>query len=351
MTSEGAQQYEIEILRAGNHTASSGESVALSTNDLKEIADSYNPQNFRAPLIVSHDTQGLSDRQLPDSEFAFGIPQALKVVGDRLKATFEEIAPEFVQWVRDKKILAISGSIYPRNSSGNPTPGKLSLRHIAGLGRTPPAIKGMTPLNLSEDSEYWSFCSPMKTSAEVRLFRGIRDFLISEYDIETADSIIPNYLLEMLEEEEESEYPMSNNFEEKLKAREAAIAAKEAELATKEAALLRAANTEFCESRKQEGKLRPTEVGEVVEFMSALSEEPQDFAEGKKLSPIDWFKNFLTNRPPLVEFKEIAKGAATNSTQSPDEIAKKAGELVEAKKQQGIAMSFSEAVHEVMKVK
>jgi len=144
------QSKEIEIIRTGTHTSSNGITVSFNRSDLEEIAATYDPSHFQAPLIISHDTKGMGDRQLAHSEFAYGAPKALKVVGDRLRAVFEKISPEFVQWVRDGKLLSVSSSIYLRGSPTNPTPGKLSLRHIAGLGKSPPAIKGMSPLSLSE---------------------------------------------------------------------------------------------------------------------------------------------------------------------------------------------------------
>ena len=47
-------------------------------------------------------------------------------------------------------LLSVSSSLYTPNSAANPYPGKWSLRHIAGLGKEPPAIKGMMPLSLAE---------------------------------------------------------------------------------------------------------------------------------------------------------------------------------------------------------
>ena len=224
----------IEILTPGQHTASNGVKVDFSPADLKEIADSYNPRHFRAPLIVSHDTHGIDDSKLAASdEFSYGIPNHLKVVGGKLKAFFDKVAPEFTQWVRDKKLHSISPSIYLRDSGTNPYPGRLSLRHIAALGKTPPAIKGLAPLSLSEmnwaedpegvvsfsspvDDSTVDFCAceekahqdknpefsygDISPSIPVALQR-MRDFLISKFNLEVADSIFPSQLLENLRNE------------------------------------------------------------------------------------------------------------------------------------------------------
>lgn len=214
--------YEIEILRSGTHTSSNGVTMHFGKEDLQEVVDNYNPANFKAPLIISHDTKGISDKELVNSEFAYGTPRALKVVGDRIKAVFDTIAPEFVEWVRQKKLLAISPSFYTRDSIANPTPGKLSLRHIASLGKSAPAIKGMAPLDLSEfnkttasdegvlcfsqtvhfneESNTVEFADfTLRTQAD--LWLKLREWLIDKHDLETADRIVPSYALGTLTEE------------------------------------------------------------------------------------------------------------------------------------------------------
>lgn len=148
---------EIEILRKGQAVSSNGTEVDLNDELLDQVVESYDPQNFKAPLIVSHDTAGSDDASLAETELAYGYPTRLKRVGDRVKAVFEKISPQFVEWNREGRLLGISPSLYPPNAAANPTPGRWALRHIAGLGKNPPAIKGLSPLALSEldEQESW----------------------------------------------------------------------------------------------------------------------------------------------------------------------------------------------------
>lgn len=141
---------EIEILRKGQAVSSNGVEVDLNDELLDQVVESYDPQNFKAPLIVSHNTGGEDDASLAESELAYGFPTRLERRGDRVKAVFEKISPQFVQWNRQGRLLGISPSLYPPTAAANPTPGRWSLRHIAGLGKNPPAIKGLAPLALSE---------------------------------------------------------------------------------------------------------------------------------------------------------------------------------------------------------
>jgi hypothetical protein len=282
---------EIEIIRAGTHTSANGIVVSFDRSDLEEIAANYNPSHFQAPLIISHDTLGIPDRQLAHSEFAYGAPKALKVVGDRLRAVFDKVAPEFVRWVRDGKLLSVSSSVYLRNSPTNPTPGKLALRHIAGLGSSPPAIKGMEPLSLAElafdegEDGLITFSEPVISHDE-----GI---LLAEFDTER------DKRMDELEQRENG-----------LKEREAAIALREAELR-------KAEFNSFCEGLK--GQLTPAiapaeDVVTFMEFLAILPTGELSFSEDSSKTPLTWFKNFLKRLPKQVEFGEVVKGETATVT-------------------------------------
>jgi hypothetical protein len=143
MTSNIKTPKTLEIFRAGTHTSGSGDRRTWTRADLQEIAATYDTERFKAPLIVSHNTDGVEDHKLPDSELAYGYPDSLKVVGDKLIGSFSKIVPQVSSWIKNGQIFAVSPSIYLPNSPANPTPGKFSLRHIALLGKSPPAVKGM----------------------------------------------------------------------------------------------------------------------------------------------------------------------------------------------------------------
>lgn len=207
---------EIEILRVGTFEDNNGIPHTFTQNHLKEIAESYDPANFRAPLIITHNTHGVDDASLSESPLAYGFPQRLRVVGDRLKAVFDKIAPQFRQWVKDGQVLSISSSLYPPNVLANPTPGRWSLRHIAGLGKEPPAIKGLAPLSLSEfldgaegaiafdefhapdDSGCVSFSAANFSQSDRmvgELMDQLREYLIEKEGREAADRVIPREMV------------------------------------------------------------------------------------------------------------------------------------------------------------
>jgi hypothetical protein len=144
----------LEIFRAGKRTSSNGVTRDYSTSDLDQAVETYNPDSFKAPLIISypaHHTGSYADSELHKSQLAFGYPEKLKRIGDKLMGGFKKISPKVGEWIRNGEILGFSSSFYLPNSLYNPYPGKLSLRHVAGCGVDPPAVKGMElPDNFSD---------------------------------------------------------------------------------------------------------------------------------------------------------------------------------------------------------
>jgi tetrahydromethanopterin S-methyltransferase subunit G len=358
----------IEILPIGTHTSASGYKLAATAADLKELVATFDREVFRPPLIISHDTKGLQDEAIANSEFAFGVPKALKVVGKKLKAIFDpkEVSPEFQQWVKDRKLTSVSSSLYLRDSPSNPNPGKLTLRHIAALGKTPPAIKGMeslqTAFNCNEFEEgvqmfTIQFSAPMSTTETAdfsysdrlisNILQRLREHLIETADRETADSIVPLgelqsitemdmfgareidrlrdriYALESSERSEsagiipayseieaeavnEPEIDMAD-FEEK----ESRLAEIEEKIAAGETRLRRTEFLEFCETIAK-GKILPgvASFDDMADFMEHLHsiESNVDFEEHGGPTPLDFFKTMIGKLPNAIEFGELAGG-------------------------------------------
>ena len=338
---------EIEILPKGVHTSSNGFKLPVSDRELNDLVASYNPANFRAPLIVTHDTKGVPDPKLAESEFAYGVPKMLKRVGDKVKAVFDRVAPEFAQWVKEGKLLAVSPSFYLPDSPSNPTPGKLSLRHIAALGKTPPAIKGMEPLqkafaanfNASDEgvinfsfqatNRTVEFCD-MGDQLVAQTFQNLRDWMISQFGLEAADRVIPASVVGMLytsaaddddedDDEETGENQGYNGMTTSFSERERQLEAREQEIKNREAAIRKSEFTNFCATELR-GRLIPSisPVEEVVQFMEFLhSSDPIDFSEGEAKPPLEWFKGLLQRLPQQVSFGEVAKGAPVDVGNSP----------------------------------
>jgi hypothetical protein len=142
---------------------------------MSDVTQTYSPSRYRAPLTVTHRLPtGVTERTLPyaadlvkidfaeltlskdavllsPNGLAYGAPTRLERRPDGgVDAVFDRISPCFVSWVRNGNLLSVSPGLYRPTDAGNPTPGRWSLRHIAGLGSEPPAAKGMETLALAE---------------------------------------------------------------------------------------------------------------------------------------------------------------------------------------------------------
>ncbi|BAZ39420.1 hypothetical protein NIES4101_53730 [Calothrix sp. NIES-4101] len=380
----GGNPYEIEIFAAGDHTSSNGIALSFSNQDLDAIAQSYNPDVFDAPAVVGHPR---------DNSPAYGWVESVKRVGAKLIAKLRDIDPEFEEAVKAKRYKKISASFYSPDSPANPNPGTYYLRHVGFLGGMAPAVKGLKPVAFSEDEGVVEFSCGCLDFGENMVLRNLREWLIADFGLEKANEIIPNYavsqkpesdyaiedmrsriryleaqienfmrpeLQEKIEElgrkfigyaEQINEINETNMNEEiDFNEREASLLARERQLAEREAALNRARVMDFVESRASEGRVFPAEKAELIEFMCALPEDAIEFSEEKFQAPREWFENWLKNRPKVVEYAEVATASKAKSTATadPKAVADKATAIVTERRNQGISITFAEAVQEVM---
>lgn len=125
----------IEICKAGTWTAKNGKQVTLSTDDLDNIIETYNPEDREAPLVFGHPE---------DNQPAFGWVDKLKRTGDILAAQFQKV-PEAVQNLvkagHYKKVSISLGA------------DKKSLRHVGLLGAVQPAVPGLKDVKFSDPEE------------------------------------------------------------------------------------------------------------------------------------------------------------------------------------------------------
>jgi hypothetical protein len=337
-------EFEIEIFRAGQHTASNGVTLSYSGQELNQILNSYNPGQHEAPVVVGHPK---------DNGPAFGWVKGLRVQGDKLLAKLHQCNSDFVDLVRDKAYKKVSASFYTPQSPSNPTPGQWSLRHVGFLGAMPPAIKGLAGVEFADGDESLEFELDFgdgymlaNLSGTAMLYQKLREWLISEQGTEAADRILPfeglgilhaekqmlldkidamsasrpseacpcmktgtkpEIEIEVGENDEEEETMPSESMDmgqmqkrmDELDAREKAVAAAESKLKEKDL-------TQYCEIDLK-GKLTPAmaSIPEVVAFMQQLDGEVVEFGESKA-SPLDWFKGFLNRLPQQVDFSEQA---------------------------------------------
>jgi len=294
-----------------------------------------------APMVVGH----------PKTDApAYGWVQDLKRDGKVLSVKGDKLHDEFAQGVEK--------GLWPNRSIriGKGADG-FYLKHIGFLGAVPPAIEGMDSIyNAATDDECFDYSSDSYTPNVLgRMMRRIREFIINKFDVETADSVMPDYEIESLSDhanslrDEDSDTPTSYSKPEPKKTgaepmtefsqeqmdaavEKAAKKAKEdaeAEFSKKEdnhkneltAERNKRLAVEFSKNITalvDEGKLLPAQAEGMAEFMLQLSDADEanfEFSAGEegkeeklKKSPLKWFNDFTAALGKQIDFKESDAG-------------------------------------------
>lgn len=198
--------FKIPILKTGSFEDKNGQLVKIDTELMTQVVDSYDPSHFKAPLILSHTVpEGLNDVTLSASEYSFGTPDSLAISEDRVWAVFSKLSPQFRECWKNGEILSFSSGLYPPKHPKNPYVDAWSLRHVAALGKSPPAIKGLgEPVGLSELPEYdlaEGVSTPTIPAIELgypfeEIMTSLREDIIDREGLERANSLIPKIQIE-----------------------------------------------------------------------------------------------------------------------------------------------------------
>ena len=320
----------IQIFKPGTHAAMRGDVLSFSESDIAATAAAYDPAKHEAPLVIGHPKHDAP---------AYGWVKGLSVMGGALDAEPAQVDPEFAELVSSGRFKKISASFYRPDSPSNPVPGVFYLRHVGFLGAQPPAVKGLKAVEFGDADEGVVEFADWADIQNASLWRRMRDWLIEQFGIDTADKIVPDYAIGTLEEEarrESSEAqlsfsepevpagasPAQPSQEEKTEVSPEEKAALEAEnaslkqqLATAEAAQkaaatakLHADHVSYAEGLLTQGKLAPKHKDAVVAFLDfAETDTPLEFGEGDAKTTLPAaFKGFLADLPQVVEFGEAA---------------------------------------------
>lgn len=314
----------IEIFRPGVLIDDAGVERTFTADDIKAMADGYDPALREAPLCVGHPAGDLP---------AYGWVKGLGVNADgRLTMDPHQVEPQFAEMVTDGRFKKRSAAFYSPQHPSNPRPGIWYLRHVAFLGAQPPAVDGLRDIQFAEADQgcvCFSECDPQQ----------------------------PTHTTQELSMDEK---------ERLAKAEAAAAAEKEArEKAEKEAAAAKAELAQFAEQQRKDrhagfvqfaegqmkaGMLTKPEAAALPEVLAAMADAaPVEFSEAgstKKVSPVKWLQDFVSTRKAAVQFGEFEPGAGDGSSSvkglSDEEINKRA--LAYAKQHN---VQYAEAVAQV----
>ncbi len=258
----------IEIFKSGQHTSSNGVAKTWTTGDLDKMVKNYGAAEHEAPVVVGHPRA---------NDPAYGWLQKVKRTGDTLLGKFHQVAPEFTELVKEGRFKKRSISVYPDGT----------IRHIGFLGAQPPAVKGLKDITFSDDTEAITYEYNENTGEEANMTE-----------------------LEKLQKKLDEEKRLRKEAEDKAGNKEKEAKKSAASFAELQKKMQRKGIENFIEAGIKDGKILPAWKDKgLADFMDGLEsqEETFEFAEGKKQTRAQWFKEFISSFSEHPLFKEMVK--------------------------------------------
>lgn len=288
-------EIEIEAFRAGT-PASKG----ITAAQIAEAAGSFDPAAHRAPVVMGHPGD---DQSAP----AFGVLSGARAAGSSLFVTIKDLAKEAVDGVRQSRILNRSMAFWHPDHPSNPTPGKLSLRHLGLLGGAVPAIPNLPPLRFAADESEADGGHLIADGDPAAPYIFAAPEVPAAIDIPGIAAAVAAILKPA--PEPKKEFAVATQAE--LDAREAKIAARETEIAAQETAFAASAkaaretaNTTFAAQLVAAGKFPAGKSTDLVAILNAMPVEPLTFSDGAK-APADALKALLDSATPVLQFTTL----------------------------------------------
>lgn len=313
----------IEVFRPGTFMPMAGAPITYSAADLKAVADAYDPVTAPAPIVVGH----------PQADApAFGWVESFEydTAAERLFANLNEIEPAFADLVKAGRFKKVSMSFFSPDQGHNPVPGTWYPKHVGFLGAAAPAVSGLTNARFAGDEGAVFTQSFGAANDAASLFRALREFFIDRFGLEDANSALPSWQIDWLEDaanlapgftaptdptpkpdpSPKEEPAVTQQPDPAFAARDAEVSAREQSLAAREAKLAHADNVSFAETLVEGGRLIPASKDKIVAILDALpSEASVSFAEGaEKIAPAAALREVLKAQPQVVNFGELNLG-------------------------------------------
>ncbi len=330
----------IEVFRAGTHTDSAGVERTYSRADLDRIVANHQP-GAEAPLVIGHPATDAP---------AWGWTDALRRVGDSLQMRVRDVHQEFAAAVE-------AGRYRKRSVRLSEGANGWELLHVGFLGAAPPSLK-LAPIafraapGATSDYEMDDAITPSVLS---RVLRRFREWLIESQDVATADRVLPDWDITMLDDQAAraraapehdaveatpspafaahtqgditvADFTQADLDAAAKAARDAAaadFAARESALTAELAAERQARRIEALRAEVRgyvdAGRLTPAMAQGLAEFMAALPDESADtrieFAAGdgtEKQPPLAWLRGLIGSLPMRADLTREAGGVDTD---------------------------------------
>lgn len=372
----------IELFESGTRTDSAGRTGIWTNNDIDQVIANHSDANA-APIVIGHPAADASS-------FAYGWTEQLKREGNKLLGKFKQVDPVFEQ-------LAKEGKVKNRSVRFVRGPDGLRLAHVGFLGASPPAVAGLKPIEFASSDEVFDFSMaewrPIGIMA--RMMRNMREFLITQFGQDKADSVLSNYDIDELNRLSEQQY-QEEQAEQQAEAVSAGVpssfsqqdnamtdlsqadidAAKrradeadqkvadfaaqnktlEQQLATERAERKRGEYQTLIDGHKQRG-VKPALLEGAVDFMLKLDDSDSgvfEFSVGddnakKSVKQVDFIKNLLSALPAAVKPGAVDFSGDVKLGGTVEDITKAAQSYQFSESQAGRTISAADAVAFVTK--
>ena len=134
----------IEVFRPGSFLAMGGTPFSATAEDLADLAERYDPDQFPVPVVIGHP-------KTDDPAYGWVTSFSYDNDAERLFADIGELEPQFSEAVEDGRYKRISMSFYRPGATSNPVGDVLYPKHIGFLGATAPAVPGLKPVAFAGD--------------------------------------------------------------------------------------------------------------------------------------------------------------------------------------------------------
>lgn len=314
----------IEVFRPGTFTPMVGAAISYSADDLRAIAAAYDGNAAPAPVVVGHP-------KTDDPAFGWIKGFRFDETSQRLLADVGELEPAFSDAVGAGRYKRVSLSFFPPTSPANPKPGTWYPKHLGFLGAAAPAVTGLKPVSFAADDDAISFEFASGARESAGLFRRMRDWMIDQFGLETADRVLPDYEIRWLDdiadlpdapspsafsapalEEEPMSQPAKPPATADFAAREADIAQREQRIAERERTIAHDANVAFAAQLVDSGRLLPAQRERLVVVLDAVDagESSVSFAAGEAAQrPGDALRAMLKDLPQSVPLGRVPADA------------------------------------------
>lgn len=179
----------LHIFKPSTHTAMCGTSFNFTESDLSATVAAYNPSLHEAPMVIGH-----PQHDAP----AAGWIKSLSATTQGLIAEPQQVDATFAEQIAKGSYKKISASFYHPDAANNPVPGVYYLRHVGFLGAQPPSVKGLRPIELADDEQGVIEFSDHGHYLSADLWRRFREWLISQFNKDTANHVAPSWAIDSL---------------------------------------------------------------------------------------------------------------------------------------------------------